>query len=303
MRCTRTTAIFLVVLTTSFTAISCSPSPLPSADETVAALSGLILDPSKTCAQLRSDFGVYHLPLVDSPAEIGLEFEEHWVSTIDGAVLRVWYLPAELDRGTVVVSPGAAGTVPCFLFTGQLLVENGWSAVLYEYEGFGWSSGEPSLTALRPDLEAVVDWARARTGRGQVTLLGLSLGTIPSVAVAVERPDAVNAVVLDSPVALGAEIERFAFVLGGRAEELIAVLDPMLRSETIIDEMYQPLLVFSHEWDIVTPPETVDLLFELAPGPKDMLRFPQHEHARGQFHSTEAYSQYLDAFLSDVWPE
>lgn len=283
--------------------MSCSPPPLPSADEAVAALSALILDPSRTCADLRSDFGMEHLPLVDSPTEIGLEFEEHWVSTVDGEVLRVWYLPAELDRGTVVVSPGAAGTVPCYLFTAQLLVESGWSAVLYEYEGFGWSSGEPSLTALCPDLEAVVDWARARTGRRQVTLLGMSLGTIPSVAVAVERPHAVNAVVLDSPVALGTEIGRFGFLLGGRAEDLISVLDPKLRSETIIDEMRQPLLVFSHEWDIVTPPETVDLLFRLAPGPKDLLRFPQHEHARGQFHSTEVYARYLDAFLSEVWPD
>jgi fermentation-respiration switch protein FrsA (DUF1100 family) len=280
---------------------SCAPPPPPTPEEVLATLSRIILRPERTCEELREAFEVEHLPVVDYPSEAGMDFEEHTVPTDDGQFLRVWYLPADANRGTVVISPGAVGPMSCYLHTTLLLIQNGWSVVTYEYEGFGGSSGTPSLLTLSPDLETVVDWARARTRHEQLTLLGISLGTIPSVAVAVERPDAVNAVVLDSPVALGVEIERFRDLLGVHTEDVIAVLDPTLVTEVIIDQMHQPLLMFLHEQDDVTPPATIEMLFELAAGPKQLVRFPDLAHARGQYFQTEQFTLHLETFLTEVW--
>jgi pimeloyl-ACP methyl ester carboxylesterase len=174
---------------------------------------------------------------------------------------------------------------------------------MYDYEGYGLSGGTPSLATLNRDLKTVVDWTRAHTGRTRVTLMGLSLGSIPSVAVAVERPEAVNGVILDSPIAMRAEIERFGFLLIGGADALLPQLDRELLSEAMISSLRQPLLVFLHEEDSIASPETVEPLFKAAAGPKTMVRFAGLGHATSQFQDTDTYLYYLDTFLTGVWRE
>ncbi|KZM22720.1 Acylglycerol lipase [Ascochyta rabiei] len=61
----------------------------------------------------------------------------------------------------------------------------------FDYRGFGKSGGVPSETGLRKDAEAVVDWALhvARIPPSRIVLLGHSLGTAVSTAVAVQYAD------------------------------------------------------------------------------------------------------------------
>lgn len=293
--------IFVIAGATSLLINSCAPPPLPPSDEVLGLLSHIILRPEGTCEELRAAFDLEHLPLADYPSQAGLDYEEHLVPTEAGLSLRVWHLPAEASRGMVIVSPGAVASMSCYLFTAKLLVDNGWSVVIYEYEGFGGSGGAASLVTLESDLRAVLDWTRAHTGAERVTLAGISLGCIPSVAVAVAQPDAVNAVILDSPVALGLEIRAFRVLLGARTEEIIALLDPSLVTAEIIADMPQPLLIFLHELDEITHPAAVELVYERAAGPKEMVRFPDLAHARGQYLRTEDYMAHVEAFLIGVW--
>ncbi len=271
------------------------------ASEVIAGLSNLILQPTNTCEQLRERFQVQYLPVVDTPAEVGLEYEEYRLPVDDVITLRLWYLPADLDRGVVVYSMGTAGPMACYLYSADLLTKNGWSVVMYEYEGFGYSDGTPSLSTLARDLLAAVEWTQAFTGRPQVTLMGISLGTIPSVAVAVDDPDAINGVILDSPIALRTQIERFGVLVAGQVQQVLERLDPDLVSEDKIEQLYQPLLVFSHGLDIIATPDSVEMLYERAPGPKTIVRFPQIPHASSQFFATDVYLYYLDTFLTGVW--
>ena len=284
-------------------ASGCAPADPPSKQEVLERLSGLMLDPEATCEELKRRFGVEYLPAADTPADAGMPYEEHRVATEGSHLLSVWYLPATPDRGTVVLSQGAVGQMPCYLFVAKLLTENGWSLVMYDYRGFGLSSGTPSLETLRPDLEAVLDWTRERTGLPRVTLMGISLGTIPSVAVAVDRPDAVNAVVLDSPVAMGAALKRYGRALGSRRQRYLEQLGPELVCERLIARLRQPLLVFLSGQDDLTPPATIELLYERAGGPKRLARFEDLKHARGPYQATERYAAHLDRFLSDVWEQ
>lgn len=260
-----------------------------------------MLNPEISCEQLRDDFDLVGLPITDDPAEAGMRYEEYWVPAPDGETLRVWYLPVENPHGVVVISPGNTGPMSCYLFTGRILTEGSWDVVIYDYEGFGGSTGEALLRTLRDDLSTVVAWTRATTGFPQVTLFGMSLGSIPAVAVAVGQPSDVNAVVLDSPIALATEIERFDVFVYGQSEEVIAALEPWMDSENSIADLHQPLLVFLHELDSVAPPEAVDALFNAAGGPKQLVRFPELHHARGQFVRTDEYRRHLVDFLNSVW--
>lgn len=282
--------------------VGCLP-PLPPPDELLRGLSAAILQPEMTCEELRDDFGLADLPLVETPGDVGIPYEEWRLPVDDGRTLRVWIMP-EGPRGVVVVSPGNSGPMSCYLFTAQLLTGAGWTVVMYDYEGFGQSTGTASLLTLRDDLDAVVNWTRMQTGRQRVTLFGMSLGSIPSVAVAVKRPGVINGVILDSPVALGVQIERFDVLVRGRSAEIQAVVYawvPWLIAERHIAYMTAPLLVLLGEDDVVTPPGTVQVLYDRATGPKKLVVFQALGHAAAQFLRTAEYAAELEAFLAELW--
>jgi fermentation-respiration switch protein FrsA (DUF1100 family) len=293
----------VLIVLTSFVLGGCVRIGGLEQGDILGELSELILRPDQECDELREWFGLSYLPVVSNPAEAGLKYEEDWLAVDGETLVRVWYLPTRLDRGTVVYSCGNAGPMNCYLFAADLLTDIGWSVVIYEYEGFGLSGGEASLAVLSRDLEAVVDWARSATGREQVTLMGVSLGSVPSVAVAVKRPEAVNGVILDSPIALAAQIRRFELLVNGQGQELIDELDGDLISDTLIGRLEQPMLVLLHEEDVIATPETVEALYREAAGPRTVIRFAGLGHALSQFVRTDAYMYYVDRFLTEVWAE
>lgn len=284
-------------------ASGCAPTPgeLPARDEVYKTLAEIIFNPYQTCEDLRTAFGLEYLEPVDNPGEAGLGFEEHWIAAEDDNLLHVWYLPSRLKRGTVLLCNGAAGDVSCYLFVARLLVNQGWSVVMYDYRGFGLSTGTPDLAWLVPDAATVAEWATARVGQPAITVMGISLGTIPAVGLGVSRPELVNGVVLDSPVALGAEIQRFGMLLGDLGPYVLALLDPLLVSESVIHDLTRPLLVFLSERDFVTPATTVSLVYDRAPEPKELVVLEGLQHAEGPYHETARYMFHLDTFLAEVW--
>lgn len=277
--------------------------PITTSDDMGVVLSQFVMGPEVTCEEMRDWFNVEYLPIVTLPDELGLEFVELWAVTPDEHLIHTWYIPAEEDRGTVIMSQGAVGTMPCYLFLARELVGNGYSVVLYNFRGFDRSPGVPDVNAMDADLEAVLDWTLLRTYGRPCTLMGVSLGTIPTIAVAVRRPEAVNAVILDSPLDLPAFIRRLGFALLDQTDSFISVLAKQLRSDELISSLAQPALFFLGEWDFLTTSASVENLYELAPGQKRMVRFPRTGHARGQFRDTERYLSELYLFLEEVWEQ
>ncbi len=294
----------LLLLAPTLVLTACT-SPLESLlDDVNGGISRIVMNPDATCEQMARAFGVEFLPLVDDPGGAGLAFEEHWIITERNQLVHLWYLPSQLDRGTVVVSIGAVGPMQCYLFTARLLVQNGWSVLIYEYEGFGRSTGRATLESMIPDLNAVVDFAQGRSRRPQVTLFGISLGSIPSIAVAIERPEDINALVLDSPVALGEEMLRFQFLVGGQLDRVVEGVDGRLVSDWLVGDLHQPALFYLHELDNVTPPQTIERLYEAtASDEKRLVRIPRIGHARGIFFDTDLYTKALEEFLWDIWKD
>lgn len=280
-----------------------TPVGLPNTDELLDIITHFVIYPDLTCEELRTAFDVEYLPLAELPTDIGLEYEEHFVPTPDGETLHAWYLPTTLSRGIVVVVQGATGTMPCYLFVARLLAHKGWSVLMYDYRGFGESSGEPDIGALHVDLNAVLDWALDHTEWDKFTLLGISLGSLPAVSAAVGRPEIVAGLVLDSPVAMGLEIQRFTILLGSRTQAMIEMLPEELLPEESISRMNQPLLVFASGMDAITPQATVEVFYERASGPIELILFPNLGHATAPYHGTGSYSYYLERFLARIWDQ
>lgn len=292
----------VLLMTTGWFIAACGTAVIPPpGDDFSSALSQTILFPQLTCEDLRAFFKVDYLPVVDNPGEQGFAYEEHYLLTPTDQIIRVWYMPSELNRGTVLLSPGNSGPMQCYLFIPWKLNELGWSVVMYEYEGFGYSSGTPSLDSLGPDLETVLDWSRGYLGLDQMTLMGVSLGTVPSTAIAAKRPEAVNGLILDSPFSIPGEFERISFLLTSRAGDYVQRLDSELLTDDTIGGVHCPTLIYLHEKDVLTPIATVHAVLDNAPPNTEVVTFENLDHARGIYFDTGTYLYHLDRFLTSVW--
>ena len=275
--------------------------PLIPPDRFLAVASDFALAPEWTCEELKVVFGVPELSTVRDPAGIDLAYEETYVTTAAGESLRVWYIPAPEERGTILLAYGAVGELPCYLLLAKYLVPNGWSMVMYDFQGFGQSTGDPSLTSLMPDHDAVLEWTLARTGRPQITLLGISIGSVPTVAQAVRRPEVVNAVILDGTISFRSQLERFQVWIGGRVREYLDLLGPALDLETQITQVHQPILAFVYGFDEWTPPQRIRSILARAAGDVSIHEFPQLPHARGPYLATDTFFAEVEQFLTGAW--
>ncbi|MFN0138163.1 MAG: alpha/beta hydrolase [Phycisphaerae bacterium] len=270
-------------------------------DELIHTMNSVLLSPHRSCDELRKAFLLDHLPIVDLPSEAEMPFEENWVALPGGKGLCTWFLPAREQRGVVLLAYGAVGSMSCYLFTSRLLVESGWSVMMYDYRGYGRSSGEASFETLVSDFDEMLTWTQEYTREPRITLMGISVGTMPVIAVASRRPQDVNGVILDSPINLGASVRRFDFMIRSNARKVTALIDRDLISHRLIGELCAPSLFFLHEDDGLAPPALTTALFNAAGGSKQLARLPGLGHARGVFFETELYHAYVEAFLTGIW--
>ena len=115
-----------------------------------------------------------------SPSEYGLSFEEAFVSTSDGEKIHLWLVhPRGRQRGDFVFIEchGNAGNLglrlPSIAGACQHL---GVSVCIFDYRGFGASSGVPSEAGLMRDLQAVHVWLLNKFSADKIILHGRSIG-------------------------------------------------------------------------------------------------------------------------------
>lgn len=292
----RRIGVVLVALATGVA--SCAPVIPESVFLEVA--SDWALGPERTCNELKIAFGMPNVTTVAHPGELGLDYHEEHIPLAEGGSLRAWYLPAADSRGLVVLSNGAVGEMACYLFITLNLLERGWSVAMYDFSGFGGSSGEASLTTLVSDGRAGVDWARQVSGEGRVILWGVSLGTIPVADYAAAYPERVEALVLDGPISLRAEIESFAFVLAWQPERYLRLFEPSAQLEETLPRVTSPLLAYTYGQDEFATARRAPAILAMSSGPVVACTFNELRHARGPYLATETYFEVLEAFLTDV---
>jgi fermentation-respiration switch protein FrsA (DUF1100 family) len=140
------------------------------------------------------------------PASVGLrDTEAVTIATADGETLQGWWVPRGAEappphhRTTVIVFNGNAGNRAYRADLALALGERGFAVILFDYRGYGGSTGRPGEQGLAADARAVRGYVASRSGvdPGRIIYFGESLGAGVAVGLAVESPPA--ALVLRSP--------------------------------------------------------------------------------------------------------
>ena len=124
---------------------------------------------------------------LQTPDSLGLTYVQRWIPTTDELRLNSWMLhpDAALDNHTtVVVAYGDAGNMSNVLFFSSLLVQRGFTILLFDYRGFGGSSDFPIeedflfYNEFAEDTLAAMRWAKRENTDHSIGIWSFSMGTI-----------------------------------------------------------------------------------------------------------------------------
>lgn len=227
-----------------------------------------------------------------TPEVIGLRYESQTVMTQDGEKLDAWFVPGAEEQGVVLFFHGNAGNISHRLDSIALFHQLGLSVFIFDYRGYGRSSGRPNELGTYRDADAV--WAHLTAGRGyrpqDIVVFGRSLGgAVAAYTAARYRP---RALILES---------TFTSV-----PDLAADLYPLLpvrwisrfRYETIthLQRVDAPVLVVHSRDDEIIPFAHGERLYAAAHSRKCAL-WITGGHNDGLVVSQDSYANGLAEFL------
>lgn len=116
--------------------------------------------------------------LATTPSQIGLRYEDIHLLTSDGVSLHGWYIQAPQPRGTVLFLHGNAGNISHRLDSVQMFHRLGYSTLIFDYRGYGNSSGAPTEQGTYRDAEAAWHYLteQQHIPSCRIVLFGESLG-------------------------------------------------------------------------------------------------------------------------------
>lgn len=239
-----------------------------------------------------------HIPgraLIGSPADIRIPYEVVEVTTEDGVRLHGWWVPAEQPRGTLLFFHGNAGNISHRLETISIFHSLGLNIFIFDYRGYGQSTGRPTEKGLYRDGEAAYRYLVEERGiaPGEIVFFGRSLGGAVAARTATVYP--ARGLILESTFTsvpdLGAELYRFLPV------RLLARLRYDTRAHLAQTDI--PVLIIHSEEDEIIPYHHAEALAATA-GPRGRLVTIQGDHNTGFLQAGRSYRQALDAFLDEV---
>jgi uncharacterized protein len=212
--------------------------------------------------------------IIETPDRAGLDYRDLWLETDDGERLHGWWIDARKDSlGHLLLCHGNAGNIGDRVLHAALLTTTGFDVLLFDYRGYGRSSGTPSEDGTYRDARATLTCLLEQPGvdPSRVFYLGESLGGAVALDLALERPPA--GLVLLSAFTGVRELGRLHYPFVPAA--LVPDAYPALRR---IHELHAPLLVLHGDRDDIVPLSQGRALYDAAPGAKRMHVFPGLGH-------------------------
>lgn len=126
--------------------------------------------------------GLFFFPMREhqlNPEQLGLNFQDVHLTTADRTPLHAWFLPsAGKPKGTILFLHGNAENISTHIHNVRWLPAAGYQVLLFDYRGFGKSSGQAKLPEVFLDIDAAVDWLSKtpQTSRQDLYILGQSIG-------------------------------------------------------------------------------------------------------------------------------
>jgi len=220
-------------------------------------------------------------------------YEEVRFPSADGVQLHGWLHRRETAPWTVIVFHGNAGNLAVQAALMEPFEAMGLQVLLFDYRGYGLSTGSPSEAGLLADGEAAAEYVTTNLGvpAARTVFYGKSLGTGVAVLLAARRPP--GRLILESSFDSMVSVARAHY--------------PWLPVRTLLRDRYDaasaigavrcPILFVHGGADEIVPIRLGRALYECAAGPKRFLEVPGALHNTPPGAYPAVHLETLRAFL------
>jgi alpha-beta hydrolase superfamily lysophospholipase len=232
----------------------------------------------------------------ETPATFGAPFSRVTVTSGDRR-LDATLVRAPIDTApALLIFHGTAEAVSYWADTQALLYRHGVTSMVFDYSGFGRSTGRATAAHLEEDADAAyAEFVRAIGVRTRPFVLGYSLGTgVVFDAIARWQPPPAGVVFVasyssarDGAVAFGL-VPRWATFL----------LPDLWNNVRDTRNLRQPLLVIQSDADQLFPVSMARAVYDAATVPKQMVVLHGYRHEDGHQRPTDDYWAPVIRFLA-----
>lgn len=234
--------------------------------------------------------------LTGLPTDVGLKYEDLELITQDGIELHAWYVPADHRQAVILYCHGNAGNISHRLSTLKIFHHLGYSVLIFDYRGYGKSSGDTSEKGTYLDALAAWDYLVKIKGvsANRIVIYGRSLGAGVATELALHNHAA--ALILDSAFTsvpdIGAEMYPW-FPM-----QLITTIK--YDNKAKVGLLNMPVLVIHNLEDELIPFQHSKVLYDHIVTRKQFLELPGN-HNTGRY-QTDEYQHVLDEFIRTSIP-
>jgi len=230
------------------------------------------------------------------PANFDLDATQLAIETEDGERLDGWWISTSApSKGHVLFCHGNGGNIADRLDNARLLAEAGFDLLLFDYRGYGHSSGRPSEDGTYGDARAArsVLLEQAGVEASRVLYLGESLGGAIALNLALELPP--RGVILQSAFTGVRDVAVAHYPIIPRF--LVPDAYPSYKR---VGRLRSPLLVLHGEGDEVVPVSHARALYQAAPEPKRLELLPGAGHNDLVSGASTAYLEAITSWAEEL---
>jgi fermentation-respiration switch protein FrsA (DUF1100 family) len=236
-----------------------------------------------------------HIPgrkIEATPADIGLEYAPLTLNTEDGIQLNAWFIPSSKTKATVLFFHGNAGNISHRLDSIRILHSLGLSVFIFDYRGYGRSTGKPSEEGVYQDAQTAWHYLIKvrRIDPNRIILFGRSLGG--AIAAWLSCRTQAGAVIIESTFTSIPDLAAGLYPL--LPVRLLARLD--FNTLNAMSSIHSPVLISHSKNDEIIPFSHGKAIYEAANPPKQFLQL-QGGHNDGFIVTGQRYSQNIEIFL------
>lgn len=230
--------------------------------------------------------------IAGTPSDLGLAYEPVEISTSDSETLHGWFVSAPAATGTILFFHGNAGNISHRMEYLLMFYRLGYNTFIFDYRGYGQSSGSPSESGTYLDAQAAWRYLTEKKGilPTRIVLFGESLGgAVAAWLAAREKPALlVMASVFTSVPDMAAKIYPFLPV------RLLSRFE--YNTIEYLQSVTCPVFIAHSPQDEIVPFAHGPALYQAAPEPKEFLEL-QGGHNSGFIFMREDWMEALGKFI------
>lgn len=243
-------------------------------------------------------------PMLRSPSEHNLDFEDVIINTSDGVKLRGWFIKGDntKERETIIFFQANAGNIglrlPNIVQLCRLVNVN---ILIVGYRGYGHSEGIPTEQGLKIDALSVFDWAiqNDQINNSKIYIFGRSLGGAVAIYLCSKRKENIKGLILENTFSSIPDMVDHIFTWLARFKKFILRIE--WNSIALIKDIKVPMLFISGRNDQIVPCTQMDNLFEAATKSpnKQMFKIPHGTHNETWLQAGDEYFLKLRQFIDE----